>query len=134
LTEEEIAIFRHSEIQELIKLYRNEDSDGETSGEGAIGGLKPGNSSESPSTAISERPKQASDIHITKLRGNATPTPKIQKAKGKRVQKRKRETHASSDSTRHDPAEFQATGESRTYRRICREMDMQKTDSVDLDY
>jgi hypothetical protein len=134
LTDEQIAIFRHSEIQELVKLYRNEASTEESSGKRRTINLKPENGSMSKPLQMDKSVRLASNSSSADAGSNGSPTPKPQKPQRNRAPKRKYEAHTSIGNMRNDPTEFQDAGESRTYRRICREMDVRKTDSIELDY
>jgi len=97
LTDEQIAMFRHSEIQQMIKQHNATEED-------------------------SESLSQIADTLTTQK-----PEPQQQQ------RKRKRKTEPS-NGERRDVNLFTAEGETRTFRRIAREMDEVKQQHVELDY
>jgi hypothetical protein len=89
-------MFRHSEIQQMIKAHNlAEDSDSPPAEIPAVKSIRKPVESEKP-------------------------------------QKRKHQEPINGE--RNDVKKFTAEGEKRTYRRICRELDEQKKDHVELDY
>lgn len=148
LTNEQIAIFRHSEIQALIKQHRYavEDSepshsphriqDSRTSHQTnnlehfeEVEGLP----SESKSMDISndgDSPKLTSQ-EIPRI-----PTPDFPlDPRDKSFERhRKAGQKRSYKPEKRNADNFKQSGEDKTFRRICREADEQKSESVDLDY
>jgi Protein of unknown function (DUF3807) len=123
LTDEQIAIFRHSEIQELVKSYQNDEE------------------AEGQNTDLGSEPKLDDAAHSTKLLAKGPANKYLPSSHSgnpikpsKKNKKRKRQSSSTPDSTRRDPEGFKEDGESRTYRRICRELDERKTENVELDY
>jgi hypothetical protein len=140
LTEEQIAIFRHSEIQELLKIHQAAIDDGLPS---------PFTKSEATVTAElvgksltqndGSEPGKADDYKSSAFRADDSlqsgkSIPKVASS-GPTKTKRKRKRHAKGpDDIRHNPQKYIADGDERTFRRIAREMDSQKESAVDLDY
>ena len=140
LTDEQIAIFRHSEIQELLKIHQAAIDDGLPSPFAALGfavvdetvaqtpslGHDPESVNAGIQTTSSSRAEESQPLR----KSSQIPAPS---ASGKNKRKRKRYAKGSED-IRHNPQKYTAEGEERTFRRIAREMDSQKDSAVDLDY
>jgi len=157
LTEEQISIFRHTEIQELLKMYEAASYDeiswptaSSDLADGVESAEKPSNDPDSiaeaegvgaptPQASGSESTKidtprtadsKASGIHVTaKSEGKVMP-----KAQEKKKSKRKRPSGLAGRDKRNDPKRYTIQGEERTFRRIAREMDDHKDTAVELDY
>lgn len=112
LTDEEIAIFRHSEIQALVRERRlAKERDGEAGPSKGDG--------ETPASTTPDLPRPAANA--------ATPVPEKQNRKRKHNQTQRKARKRTGYEDRGDP-------EGRTFRRIAREMDELNAEAVDLDY
>jgi hypothetical protein len=116
LTEEQIAIFRHTEIQELLKMHEAASYDEIPS---AIDGSNLANGAES------------AGISSTTAKSKYKAMPKVQ---DKKNGKRKRPNAPAGQDKRNDPKRYTTEGDERTFRRIAREMDEHKDTTVELDY
>jgi hypothetical protein len=116
LTDEQIAIFRHTEIQELLKMHEAASYDEIPS---AIDGSNLANGAES------------AGISSTTAKSKHKAMPKVQ---DKKNGKRKRPNAPAGQDKRNDPKRYTTEGDERTFRRIAREMDEHKDTTVELDY
>jgi Protein of unknown function (DUF3807) len=140
LTDEQISIFRHSEIQALIKEQEAQSP--------------PNNDTESSRDVRSERgpnfaKKNSQQPTSNQLRREKR-RPRQAKSKRKaaeaalKEQKRRRRNSSSDleqprkeqevEENRHDPEDFLSDGDEKTYRRKAREADEIKETTVELDY
>lgn len=141
LTDEQIAIFRHSEIQDLIKRHDREIAREDYPERSSTRPTKPGSEAERllKSAPVSTDPQQDNKEPGTSkdnINSEARSFPKDMDGHGlsRRGQKRKHDSKAIRKNNKPKREEFKAEGESRTYRRICRELDEHKSESIDLDY
>lgn len=121
LTDEQIAIFRHSEIQELIRQHqaRLDDSENDDTNSVVIDEVAPVSKKEPPVAAPT-----------IKLR---VETGQYNRDRPRSNKKRKRGKKANQEP-RANPDDFMDEDDGRTFRRVCREMDEQKSADVELDY
>ncbi|KAF2146809.1 uncharacterized protein K452DRAFT_294343 [Aplosporella prunicola CBS 121167] len=121
LTDEQIAMFRHSEIQATLKERRRQaEDDVIEEGTGAV----PLNGT-GEATPVNVRAPSATPSDTPNFGGSPPPTPKAKSKNKRRNKKRKRNTEDPSN-----PEEDEGI----TYRRIARELDEQKNVAVELDY
>lgn len=111
LTDDQIAMFRHSEIQVLLRERRrrreNSEGEGETSHDASTDSIKPVGDTRPPATADDIRQRSAST------------------SGSQGIGKRKWQRFIESSET---------NPEHLTHRRIARELDEQKASSIDLAY
>jgi hypothetical protein len=133
LTDEQIAIFRFSEIQEMIKRHTREmedkDDDDERKATAEDKAKKEDRKNDAPSTdplssSTPARPTSSNKRALSSSNGRPHSN----------VSKKRKHGSSLSQNIRLDPDGFKDEGASQTYRRICREMDEQKSESVELDY
>jgi hypothetical protein len=130
LTDEQIAIFRHSEIQDLIKRCIQSKLEREEAASEDEGVEK----MNSTATMVEEA------VSVGTTSGTAAKSNqelfKSPSSKSKSTnRKRKRPLEESSrGKSRRDPGDFTGEGEIKTYRRMCRDMDSSKDESIVLDY
>jgi hypothetical protein len=157
LTDEQIAIFRHTEIQELLKIHEAasyDESPSPIASSNIVDGVKSagkpteepesiagaeGIDAPTPQTFNSESTKvdtpKTSDSKASKLHLTAKSERKVRpKGQEKKKSKGKRPTALAGQDKRHDPKKYKTEGDERTFRRIAREMDDYKDAAVDLDY
>jgi hypothetical protein len=138
LTDDEIAIFRHSEIQQLIRAQRDRDLDDvpeDTQERGTV---------EQVLRKSPEAGEVDASIDKTSNRSQRRPARFSNTGNGARSNKRRRKNDKASakkasmvESTtniRNDPNDYILEGETQTLRRIAREMDELRPDSIELDY
>lgn len=138
LTDEQIAMFRHSEVQKMIRRVR-EAADSGTLQSQVERLIK--SESASP-TLLDDLVNSQSD------EDKSVPKKKKRKTFDKRPVKRKRsfkfqaraikklrhDDYQPINGIRHDPGEYMDEDGDRTFRRQCREADEVKMESVELDY
>jgi len=123
LTNEQIAIFRHSEIQELIKQARLSDER-----ERSISpGVDPSREG-SRSAGLDPPNKISGKMSYKRKRAWKTKPPKSKRGK------RDSQPSLEQGVSRHDPLDYMSEGEDRTHRRKAREDDEQKAEDFELDY
>ena len=160
LTDDQIAIFRHSEVQKLIRLVRKAADEGtlpssDPSTHEAMAG--PDTTAEDLlNTATSDSNGQEERLDATKMlinqtlsaRHSLTPNGPPMKREangssehsasqarpGKRRKKAKNERHTPINGVRHNPEDYLDEGGAQTFRRKCREADEIKPEVVNLDY
>jgi len=135
LTDEQIAIFRHSEVQDLIKrcIQSNLEREEAASEDDDV---------EKITAIVAEETVSVTEIGIASgLRETAAKSnqesSKLPSSRSK-VTNRKRKRPVPDESgrgkSRRDPGNFTEEGKNKTYRRICRDMDSSKDESILLDY
>jgi hypothetical protein len=127
LTDEQIAMFRHSEIQDLIKRCARAKLEREEAAEDDD--VEMLNSAD----AVAEEAGSAagnvganSESRTAAAKGGQESPPSGKPKNGKRKRGPK--------PARRDPDDFKDEGKSKTYRRICRDMDTSKDEIIVLDY
>lgn len=140
LTDDQIAMFRHSEIQALIKekeaqAAENEEehSTGRTSGSAPIFTKKTFQSqnNQQPSRAKKKsRPKKARAMK--KLAEAAMEQARRRRNSSSELERPRKKQFPKDDQ--QDPEDFLSDGDEKTYRRKAREADEIKDNSVELDY
>ncbi|KAK6398289.1 hypothetical protein LTR65_003369 [Meristemomyces frigidus] len=146
LTDEQIAMFRHSEIQELLRErrlereeeeYQNRDPEVEqgarspmsdtSSIEGDLVGLARPPPKQPPRPPPKRQPSQSSRSESSRSTGQSRGASKKRKQEVPYDQRHKRKWENYIDE--NDPVEG-----SLTHRRIVRQLDDQQTESLDMDY
>jgi hypothetical protein len=133
LTDEQIAMFRHSELQEMIKQHRIEMENADD------GGAEMPQQHTESSLKTDAPPK--STVPSANTRSENMPDPRSKDFqvpnKSSVNKKRKRGKQVKQPfykPTKQDKEQFTHDGDERTFRRICREADELKTDEFELDY
>jgi len=159
LTDEQIAIFRHSEVQKMIRLVRKAADDGtlpssETAVAEALTGTR--DTEEGPlNTTVSEPHRQEVRLDATKVfigqmhpdqssRSSGQPTKRpangsldhnaSQTRPRKRRKKINNERRTPINGIRYNPEDYLDESGEHTFRRKCREADEIKEETVNLDY
>ncbi|KAF2403724.1 hypothetical protein EJ06DRAFT_527327 [Trichodelitschia bisporula] len=129
ITGEEIAIFRHSEFQELLKVYRDNETPEPPS-------PTPGD----PSAAMTGDPGrgqgqigEANGREPLKQRNRGSPMVNQNPSASSEASTGQDQPTGTTDA-RHNPKDFIPEGKAHTFRRQARELDEQKSESVELDY
>jgi hypothetical protein len=136
LTDEQIAIFRHSEIHDLIqrcvraKLER-EEAEAEAAAEKEDAEISNGTVTAAVSAAGDVGANSGYNATVLKTAKELLepPTSKSQKRKRKRPAKAE-----AGNNDRRNPEDFKDEPKGKTYRRICRDMDTIMDESITLDY
>jgi hypothetical protein len=137
LTDEQIAMFRHSEIQALIKEREAQTStDDQTESKGS-------RSDVGPIFARRNFQHYNNDQQKREKRRPRQAKSKRKAAEAAMEEAKRRRRNSSSDleeprleveEERHDPEDFLSDGDEKTYRRKAREADVIKETTVELDY
>jgi hypothetical protein len=130
LTDEEIAIFRHSELQQVIRAKHNSELDGESAGAAT---KMDAVEKDAPEKDRGDRPiNKSSNRSQKRARGVSN------SGTGRRSYKRNKmpakAPNTDNGEDRHDPNDYIAEGGTHTLRRIAREMDELKPEAIELDY
>jgi len=137
LTDDQIAIFRHSEIQTLIKQCQASPDSAQVSSTHIVDSkVLPQNDDNLSTTAETAR---SVGHHARTLKRNKKHLNKKRHVLAVPEQTKRRRRNTSSPSgdekqLRHNPADYMSEDEDRTYRRRAREEDAQVATNVDLDY
>jgi Protein of unknown function (DUF3807) len=127
LTDEQIAIFRHSEIQDLIKrcarakLERDEAAEGDDV-DILNGADATAEKAGSPVGDVGSKSERRAAAAKSGQEPSKLPASKPRSGKRKRGPKRR------------IPDEFKGEGDDKTFRRVCREMDTSKDEVIVLEY
>jgi len=143
LSDEQIAMFRHSEIQALIKERQANAEEAQSPTTSLAESTLPARSETGP--IISRNNSQKPNPHQTKRRRKQPrqfqPKRKAEQAALHETKRRRRNSSSplskserKDEETRHDPDDFLSDGDGRTHRRKAREADEIKETPIELDY
>ncbi|KAF2674338.1 hypothetical protein BT63DRAFT_474097 [Microthyrium microscopicum] len=130
LTDEQVAIFRHSELQELLRKHRRAMENDELSEEGTPSTLESGSEKvQKPVNALKSAPiktlLRSAPARSGKSKIAVTSEADLPEKSGQKQFYKPPKRKAKN---------FKGDGEERTFRRICREADEIKTETLELDY
>jgi hypothetical protein len=133
LTDEQIAMFRHSELQEIIKRHRiemenAEDDDAEMSHQHTERSIK---TNADVMSTIPNANTRSENVPEQRSKDIQVPYKSSINKKRKRGKQVKQPFYK---PEKQDKEQFTHDGDERTFRRICREADELKTDEFELDY
>jgi hypothetical protein len=141
LTDEQIAMFRHSEVQKMIRRVREAADSGalqsqverlirsESASPTLLDDLVNSDSEEDKSVLKKKR-RRSYDKRPVKRKWSF----KFQARAIKRLRQDDYQPRPPINGIRHDPGEYMDEDGDRTFRRQCREADEVKMESVELDY
>lgn len=146
LTDEQIAMFRHSEVQKMIRRVREAAASGTLQSQ--VQGLVKSESasptllddllnsdSDEDKVVLKEKNQKTSGLRPVKRKWSYKDRRSSAQAKAiKRLKQDDYQPRPPINGIRHNPEEYMDEGGDRTYRRQCREADEVKTESVELDY
>lgn len=139
LTDEQIAIFRHSEIQELIK-QRDRLQDSANLRQSEVN--EPDGVTNTPLITLEDLEKDR-EINMSNADSKRNNLTKNERSKKRRFRKREKNLRKSqggalvnmkTNEERYDPFDYISDGEQRTHRRKAREADEVQTEAIELDY
>jgi hypothetical protein len=133
LTDEQIAMFRHSELQEMIKKHRidmenTDDYDADMPHQHIERSLKTNAAVRSTISSANTRSENMPDQSSKDIQPPKKSSTNKKRKRGKQVKQ------PFYKPEKQDKEQFTHEGDERTFRRICREADELKTDEFELDY